>query len=102
MPMFEWAELVTRTVRKCLPDVRAVRKGTNIVWKLGDHRAILEPAGATWWMRIDATSRWAGTRTYDERHSEQSARVAASNIVVHFDPRYCRGFDVEPYTREES
>jgi hypothetical protein len=97
MELQPWAEVVTRTVRKYLPDVRAFRKGKNIVWKLQGHRAILEPDGNTWWMRITDKTGAVGPRSFDERHDAASAGIAANNIVVHFDPRWCRGIDVAPF-----
>ena len=93
LPLREYVLLTTAEVRKHLPDVRAMRKGTTIVWRRGNALATLD-ASEGW--RLDA-----GSRTYHERHDARAAHVAASNIVVHFDQRYCRGIDEPPYTVDE-
>jgi hypothetical protein len=91
----EYAILTTAEVRKHLPDVHAMRKGTTIVWRRGNAVATLNASAADHW-RLDV-----GSCTYHERHDARAAHVAASNIVVHFDIRYCRGIRVPPYTDEE-
>jgi hypothetical protein len=97
MPLQHWAELVTREVRARLPDVRAMRRGTTVVWKLGQHSATLNAADPrNRWLRIDTGGR-GHPLTHDEDRNATSARVTAANIVVHFEPRWCRGLDVEPY-----
>jgi hypothetical protein len=107
MPSFDWtaggrslslreyAILTTAEVRKHLPDVRAMRKGSTIVWRRGNAVATLNASAADHW-RLDA-----GSSTYHERHDARAAHVAASNIVVHFERRYCRGIDVPPFTIDE-
>jgi hypothetical protein len=102
MTLEHYAQLVTKRVRERLPDVRGVRRGTTVVWTLGRRTATLNAAASNiWWLRIDAGSRGGQPLTYDERQNADSAHIAASNIVTHFDPRYCRGIDVAPYTDAE-
>jgi hypothetical protein len=43
----------------------------------------------------------AGILTHSDRHDAFTAEVTASNIVVHFDLRYCRGLEVPLYTDHE-
>jgi hypothetical protein len=88
----EYAILTTAEVRKHLPDVRAMRKGTTIVWRRGNAVATLNASAADHW-RLEADS-----CAYHERHDARAAHVAASNIVVHFDRRYRRGIDEPPFT----
>jgi hypothetical protein len=107
MPSFDWttvgrslslreyALLTTAEVRKHLPDVRAMRRGTTVVWRRWNAVATLNASAADHW-RLET-----GSCTYHERHDARGAHVAASNIVVHFDRRYCRGIDVPPFTVDE-
>lgn len=101
MPLQPWLELVTRQVRVYLPDVRAVRSGTAVTWMRGAAIARLEPAGSGRWELTVTTPRSVACRTYPERMDVDTARVAASNIVGHFDPAWCRGIDVAPFTADE-
>jgi hypothetical protein len=98
MPLQPWAELVTREVRTHLPDVRAVRAGTAITWSRGTSRATLAVAGPGLWELSISTARGMTVRTFPERIDVDTAHVAASNIVGHFDPRWCRGIDVQPFS----
>jgi hypothetical protein len=107
MPSFDWttddhslslreyAVLMTAEVRKHLPDVSVMRKGATIVWRRGNTVATLNASDPARW-HLEA-----GSRTYHESHNARAAYVAASNIVVHFDQRYCRGVEVLPYTIDE-
>ena len=98
MSLQPWAELVTRQVRERMPDphaIRAVRAGTTITWTLGKRTATLDAAEPGLWWIV------AGGRTYCEAPDAHAARVAASNILGHFDSRWCRGIDVEPYQDAE-
>jgi hypothetical protein len=97
MQLRPWAELVTREVRERLPDVRAVRTGKTVTWMRGSSIARLSPAGPNLWELTVSTTRGVACRTYPERIDVDTAHVAASNIVAHFDPRWCRGIDVAPY-----
>jgi hypothetical protein len=98
MTLDQYARHVTREVRERLPDVRAVRAGTAITWTRGTSIARLWPAGPSFWELTVSTPRGAGCRTYPERLDAHTAHVAASNIVGHFEPRWCRGIDAEPYS----
>ena len=93
----DYAELVTREVRRYLPNVRASRSSTSVTWRLGDFVATLDASKPDWWHVIH-TAGPQPVRTHDDRHDVASAHVAASNIVVHFDPCYCRGIDAQPYS----
>jgi hypothetical protein len=97
-----WAKAVTSRAREFLPEIRAVQKGRAIVWTFGTQCATLDASRDDWWMNI-GSSRGAGTgvSTHSDRHDHLTAMVAASNIVVHFDPRFCRGLETEPYTQHE-
>ncbi len=99
MQLRPWAELVTREVRERLPDVRSsARTGNAITWTRGTSRASLTPAGQGLW---EFTSRdAAGYRLphISRRIDVDTAHVAASNLVAHFDDRWCRGIDAEPYS----
>ena len=97
MQLRPWAELVTREVRERLPDVGAVRAGSSITWTRGASRATLSPASQGLWELAVTTTRGFAVRTYPARLDVNTAHVAASNIVGRFDPRWCRGLDVEPY-----
>lgn len=93
MPLQLWAELITRQVRERISDpyaLRAVRAGTKVTWTLGTCTATLDAAEPGLWWII------AGCRTHCENADARAARVMASNILVHFDSRWCRGIDVEP------
>jgi hypothetical protein len=97
-----WAKTVTSRAREFLPEIRAVQKGRTIVWTRGSHRATLEAGRDDWWMKISSSSgTGTGVSTHSDRHDHYTAMVAASNIVVHFDPRFCRGLEAEPYTQHE-
>lgn len=72
-----------------------MRKGTTIVWRRGNAIATLNASDAPRW-RLEA-----GSCTYHERHDARAAHVTASNIVVHFERRYCRGIDEPPFTVDE-
>jgi hypothetical protein len=98
MSLQPWAELVTRGVRAWLPDVRAARRGETVVWMRGNSIATITPAGASAWELVITTNGKMTIRTYPERTDVDTARVAAGNIVAHFDARWCRGIDHEPYS----
>lgn len=95
LPLRTWGELVTREVRQHLPDVRAVRSRSSITWTRGQHSARLSAEPGIWWVSFGKG------RTYCETPDARSAHVAAANIVIHFDPRWCRGFDAEPYSEAD-
>jgi hypothetical protein len=101
MTLDPYAQLVTREVRTRLPDVRAVRTGSSVTWTLGTSRATLGPAGPGLWELAVITARGFAVRTYPERMDVDTARIAASNIVGHFDLAWCRGIDVAPFTSDE-
>ena len=92
LPLQTWAELVTREVRERLPAVRATRSRSSVTWTLGERSASLSAEPGIWWVRFGKA------RTYCEVPDAQAAHVAASNIVCHFDARWCRGIDAEPYS----
>jgi hypothetical protein len=94
MPLRAWAELVTHEVRTLLADVRAVRTGSSVTWTRCRHNAKLHAEPGIWWLI-------AGSRTYCESPDARAAHIAASNIVCHFDARWCRGIDAEPYSEVE-
>jgi hypothetical protein len=98
MPLRPFAELVTREVRARLPDVRAVRSGSGVTWTRGTAIARLDAAAPYLWELTISTSRGVTCRTYPERMDVDTARVAAANIVGHFDARWCRGIDVKPFS----
>jgi hypothetical protein len=102
LPFEAWARAVTERVRACLPDVTGTKRGRVVVWSRGATQARLDASRRDWWMSI-ASSTGAGTGilTHTERHDRFTAEVAASNIVVHFDARFCRGLNVPPYTEHE-
>jgi hypothetical protein len=92
----EYVELATAKVRERLPDVRAVRKGSTIVWTRGNRTATLDAAApALWWLHTGRAL------TYCERPDQAHAHVAASNLLGHFDARWCRGIDHEPFSEAE-
>jgi hypothetical protein len=97
MQLGPWGELVTREVRERLPDVRASRTGSAVTWVRGTSIARLRATGPGTWELTVSTARITRCRTYPERLDVDTAHVAASNIVGHFDPRWCRGIDVAPY-----
>lgn len=101
MNLQPWAELVTREVRARLPDVRAVRTGSSITWTRDTSRATLGPAGPGLWELAVTTARSGAVRSYPKRMDADTAHVAASNIVGHFEPSWCRGIDVAPFTSDE-
>jgi hypothetical protein len=72
-----------------------LRTGATIVWRRGNDVATLNGSDAARW-RLES-----GSHTYHESHDARAAHVAASNIVVHFDQRYCRGTDMPPFTVDE-
>jgi hypothetical protein len=92
LPLRTWAELLTREVRARLPDVRATGSRSSVTWTRGQRSARLSAEPGIWWLTFGKG------RTYCEWPDAHSAHVAASNIVVHFDARWCRGIDVEPYS----
>jgi len=95
LPLRTWAELVTREVRERLPDVRAVRSRSSVKWTLGQRSVSLCAESIIWWVSFGKG------RTYCEVPDARAAHVAASNIVCHFDARWCRGIDAEPYSEVE-
>lgn len=95
LPLRTWAELVTLEVRQRLPDVRASRSRSSVTWTLGQHSASLSVEPGIWWVSFGKG------RTYFEAPDARAAHVAASNIVCHFDARWCRGIDAEPYSEVE-
>lgn len=97
MDFHDWAVLVTTIVREYLPMVTGLRKSDSVVWKYGAKTATLTIQDHSWWMAINTGEGTPPPRTFDNRHDAESARVAAANIVIHFEPRYCQGLDVEPY-----
>lgn len=102
LPLPAWAKAVTTRAREFLPEIRAIQKGRTIVWTFGARYATLDASTDDWWIKI-APSSGAGTgvSTHSDRHDLFTAMVAASNLVAHFDPRFCRGLDTEPYSQQE-
>ena len=77
------------------PEVSAARNGKGVTWMNGGCTAELDASRAIWRVRIEAML------TYDERKIVDSAYVAAWNLLEHFDLRWCRGIDHEPYSEIE-
>jgi hypothetical protein len=101
MTLDAYAALITREVRERLPGVRAARRGSTVTWTLGKAAARLDAARADRWELVVAAGEQIGCRTYCDCSDPRGAHVAANNIVVHFDPRWCRGIDVEPYSEAD-
>jgi len=101
LPFDAWAVAVTDRVRAFLPDLAASRSRRVVTWTRGAAQARLDARQHEWWLTISSSGAGTGISTHTERHDRFTADVAASNIVVHFDARYCRGIDVPPYTEHE-
>jgi hypothetical protein len=99
LPLKAWATFVTRRVREFLPDVSVKGSSKIVVWTRGRSEARLDATRADWWLRISSTtSAGTGISTHSDRHDNFTAEVTASNVVVHFDGRFCRGLGVAPYS----
>jgi len=102
LPLIAWATIVTKRVREFLPDVSASHRRKIVVWIRGRCEARLDGTRSAWWLHITSTNgAGPGISTHSERHDRFTAEVAASNIVVHFDGRFCRGLSVAPYSEHE-
>jgi hypothetical protein len=93
--------LVIDTVRRHLPDVAASRLATRATWRRSAYVPMLTAAGDRLRSKIVQRDRGGNCHTYSEQLDERTASVDANNIVVHFDPRFCRGIDVAPHARAE-
>lgn len=102
LPLDDWARAVAERVRKYLPDVGAAKAGRVITWRRGTAVATLDAGRLDWRLQINSSNlTGTGIACHSNRHDRFTAGVAASNIVVHFDIRYCRGLDVPPYSERE-
>jgi hypothetical protein len=114
LPLEAWARVVTDRVRQFLPEVLAMRRGRSVRWSRGSAKALLDASRDEWWLTIRTTSAQhtglaavvrhdtaGGFATHSGRHDYFTAEVTASNIVIHFDTRFCRGLAVPPYTEHE-
>jgi hypothetical protein len=97
----KWARRVTDRARRFLPELRATGSGRTVTWACGPILAVLNAGGPDWWLQIPSATGGPGSSTHTDRHDGFTAEVATSNIVVHFDPRFCRGLSSPPYTDHE-
>jgi hypothetical protein len=87
-----WATLVTQRLRRFVPEMRAAKAGSRIIWRYSNKWVVLLTAADEWWLHFAKQGGTVGTghpSLWTDRHDAFIADNVAGTMLSFFATEFC-------------